>query len=74
MKRLAYLYSILAFGFLLGVYKGRIALWKGDDPQPVKVFPYYAAMLPKKDQQALEQGIFISDESYLHDLLEDYLS
>lgn len=74
VKKLSYLYCILAFGFLLGIHQGRIALWKDDDPQPVKVFPYYASMLPKADQQALEKGIYLDDDTDLRKLLEDYLS
>lgn len=74
MNRASYLYCILTFGFLLGIHQGRIALWKDDDPKPVKVFPYYASMLPKADQQALERGIYLDDDADLRSLLEDYLS
>ena len=74
MNKASYLYSILAFGLLLGIHKGRVALWKDNDPKPIKVFPYYASMLPKADRQALEKGIHLEDEAELRRLLEDYLS
>lgn len=74
MNKLSYLYCILCLGFLLGIHDGRIALWKDDDPQPVKVFPYYASMLPEADQRALKKGIYLDDDADLRQLLEDYLS
>jgi hypothetical protein len=74
MKKLSYLYCILCFGFLLGIHDGRIALWKGDDPEPVKVFPYFASMLPEADQRALQNGIHLDEDADLRKLLEDYLS
>lgn len=68
------LYSTLFFAFLLGSYKGYIALWREGCPEPIKVFPYQTAMLPPADRQALEKGILITDETELVQLLEDYLS
>lgn len=66
--------GFLVFGFLLGIYEGKIALWRGNEEKPMKVFPYQASMLPAKDQQALQRGIRIKNFSQLHKLLEDYLS
>ena len=74
MKRLSYIYCILTLGFLLGIHDGRIALWKDGDPEPVKVFPYFASMLPKADRDALEKGIYLDEDADLRSLLEDYLS
>lgn len=65
---------MLCFGLLLGVYRGKIALWRGDDPQPVKVFPYSVSSLPQADQDALRKGIAIHSDTELMRLLEDYLS
>ena len=65
---------LLLYGFLLGVHNGNIALWKDDDPNPIKVFPYCASALPQKDQEALRNGIKINDLNDLTKLLEDYLS
>lgn len=68
------LYSILLIGFLLGIHEGKIALWENGSKEPVKVFPYYASMLPEPDQKALEKGIVVPDSHRLNKLLEDYLS
>lgn len=68
------LYSILLTGFLLGVRGGYIALWKNDDPEPVKVFPYKVQMLPPKDRQRLEKGIKIENFADLSRILEDFMS
>lgn len=68
------LYFTLFFTFLLGSYKGYIALWKEGRPNPIKVFPYQTTMLPPADRQALEKGILIADGTELARLLEDYLS
>lgn len=74
MKKRKLLPTLLLFGFLLGVHNGRIALWKDDDPEPLRVFPYQVSLLPQKDQHALNQGIHIKDRNQLIRLLEDYLS
>ena len=60
--------------FLLGIHEGRIALWKDDDPEPVKIFPYSIATLPQEEQQRLRDGIRIESVSELQRLLEAYLS
>ena len=65
---------ILSIGLILGVYEGRIALWKGNDPTPLQVFPYPISTYPEQDRTLLEAGIPIDSESRLHSLLEDYLS
>lgn len=74
MKIASFLCSAALFSFLLGVHEGRIALWKDEDPQPVKVFPYYARMLPAADRRALEEGIRFESVDELVRMLEDYLS
>ena len=74
MKMLRFVYSIVLFGFLLGVHNGNIAIWKDDDPTPMRVFPYPAELLPKADKDALEKGIRIDSMEELGRLLEDFLS
>lgn len=68
------LYSILALGFTLGIHRGKVALWKDTCPEPVAVFPLYAAHLPGEDQQLLRQGIHAETVFELTARLEDYLS
>ncbi len=64
----------LAMGFLLGIHDGRIAIWKDEDPEPAKIFPYYASLLPKKDRDALEKGIKVESMDDLTRILEDFCS
>lgn len=73
-KKLTILYCITALSFLLGVYKGKIALWKKGEAEPVKVFPYSAALLPAKDRQLLEKGLEFDSLEELTKFAEDYLS
>ncbi len=73
-KNLSCLFScVLMFGFLLGIRNGKVALWKADDPTPIKVFPYYASALPRDAREALEKGIPIESLEDLETLLEKYL-
>ena len=74
MKKRVILMNIMLLGFLLGVYKGKIAIWKDNDPTPIKVFPYKASMLPKADQKALEKGIKFDNLDQLQKMVQDYLS
>lgn len=74
MSRRHNIYCILCLGYLLGIYRGQIALWKEPDPEPIRVFPYYASMLPAEDQRALEKGVRADSVVELTRRLEDYLS
>jgi hypothetical protein len=74
MRRLHNIYCILCLGYLLGVYRGQIALWKDPDPTPIRVFPYSISMLPEEDQQTLRKGIHADSIIELTRQLEDYLS
>ena len=67
-------YLTLIFGFMLGIRGGNIALWREGLPDPVRVFPYRAEMLPREAQDALAAGIPIEDLSQLEELAENYLS
>ena len=73
MKRFP-LCLLLAFLWILGSYKGRVALWKDGKPDPVQVFPYRVENFPPRDRKALEEGIRINTDRELIQLLEDYLS
>lgn len=65
--------TLLLLGYLLGIHRGYLALWKGEDPQCISIFPVKAASLPVADQVALRRGIRADDEAQLLLLLEDYL-
>lgn len=74
-KMLSHLLSLaLVAVYLLGIHDGKIALWEGDDPEPVRVFPYRASMLPEEARKMLEQGIPIESMDELRKLAETYLS
>lgn len=64
---------MLCFGYLLGVSRGYLALWEGDDPEPVYVFSLRADSLPVADQLRLHRGIQLEDQDDLLELLQDYL-
>jgi hypothetical protein len=60
--------------YLLGIHDGKVALWYGDDPEPARVFPYSASMLPDEARTLLEKGIPINSMEDLNRLMEAYLS
>ena len=64
----------LLLGFLLGSYKGRLAVWKGDDPQPYRVYPCPVYLLPKAERDALARGIRIESMEDLGEFLENFLA
>ncbi len=72
MKR-KILTQFMVFGFLLGIYRGRIALWKDQDPKPIKVLPYSSELVQGPLRDALEKGIPISSMEDIELLLEKYL-
>ena len=74
MKKKNILSGILLFGFLLGIYEGKIALWSDHKKEPIRVLPYSASILPKKDRQRLENGIRFNTLDELKSFVEDYLS
>lgn len=65
---------ILVLSYLAGIYQGRIALWRGEDPEPETVLPYYANLLPEADRAALEKGIRIRTGEELVRFMEDFCS
>ncbi len=69
-----FLTYLLLLGFLLGSYKGRLAVWKGDDPQPYRVYPCPVYLLPKEERDALQRGIRIDSMEDLSAFLENFLS
>ena len=74
-KMLSHLLSLaLVAVYLLGIHDGKLALWEGDDPEPVRVLPYRASMLPEEARKMLEKGIPIESMDELRKLAETYLS
>ena len=69
-----YRYLTLILAFLIGNYKGYIALWRTSEEKPLKVFPYCVTSLPRTDQQRINAGIHVETEDDLLHLLEDFLS
>ena len=65
---------ILALAFMLGSYKGYLALWADGNPQPRQIYPCPVASLPQADREALEKGIYIGTKDALSRYLEDFLS
>lgn len=65
--------ALLLLGYLLGVKNGQVAIWKGNDPQPARVFPWSMALLPGPIQRALEKGIYIEEESDIGRLIADMI-
>lgn len=74
MKRNQLFATLLLLGFLLGIHNGKVALWKDNEPQPCRIFPYSAALLPRDIRNALEAGIHIQSEADLDRLLESLCS
>ena len=72
--KLRYFSALFTLMFLLGNYKGYLALWKEDRPEPFQIFPLQIASLPEQDQAALDSGITARSETELSSLLEDFLS
>lgn len=70
MKR-RWMQQLLLVGFLLGIYHGRIAVWRAPDPEPIKVFPYYAAVLPSQMREALQKGLRVEPGTDLYALVEN---
>ena len=59
---------------MLSSFKGYLALWKDNAPEPCQIFPCPVDSLPEEDQTALENGIYARSDIELESLLEDYLS
>lgn len=74
MKKRDWLLALSLAGYILGVSRGYVAVWKDEDPEPFLVTKMPVAMLPLKDVQALEKGIRLPDDYTLAQALEDFCS
>ena len=68
------LISLCLAGYLLGISRGYVAVWKDGDPQPWLITEMPVSVLPPADQKALEQGIPLPEDYPLAKALEDYCS
>lgn len=64
----------LALSWILGSYRGYLALYDRGKTEPRMVYPCAITTLPEQDQQALESGIRVTTQEELSRLLEDFLS
>ena len=75
MRRISHtVRAVLILSFLLGNFRGYLALWEGNDTEPKQIFPVKIAGLAAADQEKLTQGIPVRNHKALERLLEDYLS
>lgn len=72
MKR--WLTGLLLAGYLLGVYRGYVAVWRYEDPEPWLVTDTPAALLPERDARELARGRALEGDQALTKALEDYCS
>ena len=70
-KRLA---LVCLAGYLLGVSRGYVAIWRDEDPQPWLITDMPVSALPPADQKALKEGISLPEDYPLTTALEDYCS
>lgn len=61
-------------GYLLGVSRGYVAIWRDEDPQPWLITEMPVSALPPADQKALKEGISLPEDYPLAKALEDYCS
>ena len=74
MNRKRSYYYIMLLTLLVGIHRGRIAVWTGEDPEPRYILPYSADLLPEGDRRALEKGIRLHSREELSRFLEDFCS
>ena len=68
------LVAIILAGYLLGIRSGHIALWRHGEQTPLRIFPWSANMMPQKIRSALEQGIYVEEDSDIGRLIQDMIS
>lgn len=60
--------------YTLKDYKGKLAVFREDAEIPYKIFDIFTSNLPKKDREALKDGIKATGEKELQKLVSDYTS
>ncbi len=62
----------LCAGFLLGLHRGRVALWRDGESHPLQIYDIPARTLPPRERLRLEQGIPVESKEELWLLLENF--
>lgn len=61
------------YGFVLGAYEGRLALFREDHGSPYRILETELYLLPEEDRRQIESGgILVATEEELEKLLEDW--
>ncbi|MBE6828443.1 MAG: hypothetical protein E7514_07560 [Ruminococcaceae bacterium] len=60
--------------YTLGVYDGRVALYKRNFSMPVEIYDVYLDTLPEADRGLIENGIYAYSDEEAERLIEDYTS
>ena len=63
----------LVCGFLLGIYEGRLTLWRDGEDRPEQIYDIRADSLPPADRLQLSRGIRVQSREEVWQLLENYL-
>ena len=74
MKQYTQKFLVLLLAGYIGLYGGKIALFRDGKAEPDQIFPYSAESLPPVARKALERGIPFENLKDLSGLLESYLS
>lgn len=74
MRKHRWFMTLLLAGYILGISRGYVAVWKEEDPEPWLVTKMPTALLPLEDVKRLEKGVRIPDDYTLAQALEDYCS
>ena len=65
---------LLALYWVLGSWKGYVAIYNPGETEPWQIYPRKIADLTPEQQTLLAEGITIRNERDLNGLLEDFLS
>ena len=63
---------LLLPGFLLGIHRGKVTVWRDGSPRPEQVYDIRADTLPPADRLQLSRGIRAESREKVWLLLENY--
>ena len=67
--------SLTLWGFILGIWRGYVAVWQAEDPQPLLYrTDTPASSLPPVDRETLRRGLRFASREALTAALEDFCS